>query len=89
MTMIYRDDRADHTPHLVPAGVVTADQAAEKSGYTPTYVRRLAARGTIKGSRFGYQWMIDLESLLAYKARTEAEGSAKHARRYDDAEADV
>jgi hypothetical protein len=33
--------------------------------------------------------MIDLESLLAYKARTEAEGSAKHARRYDDAEADV
>ena len=55
MTMIYRDDRADHTPHLVPSGVVTADQAAEKSGYTPTYVRRLAARGTIKGARFGYQ----------------------------------
>jgi hypothetical protein len=74
----YQETKANMPFQLIPKGIVTAEVAAERSGFTPTYVRRLAARGIIIGTKHGNQWLIDIDSLLAYKDRMRAIGTQKH-----------
>ena len=45
---------------------VTAEQAADISGYDEDYVRSLARQGKIQGQKFGKQWMISRNSLETY-----------------------
>lgn len=83
--LAYSTEKECSAPTMIPMGIVTVSRAAEISGYTPSYVSRLARKGRVRGEQVGNQWMIDLQSLLDYKSQVDAEGPAKHARRYDDA----
>ena len=59
------------------ADYVTADEAAEISGYDVQHVRRLMRAHKIKGRKAGLVWLIERESLHAYLAKVEALGSKK------------
>jgi excisionase family DNA binding protein len=51
-----------------PATVeLTAPEAAELLACSPEYVRRLARAGRLVGRRAGRAWLIDRESLNAYR----------------------
>ncbi len=43
-----------------------AKEAAEISGYSLEHVRRLARAGRIESQKWGRDWIISRESLLAY-----------------------
>jgi hypothetical protein len=45
---------------------VSIARAVRYSGYAEQYLRRLARAGKIRALKFGFFWMIDLESLQAY-----------------------
>ena len=45
---------------------ITTKQATEVTGYTPEHIRRLASQGKVKAQRWGRDWQIDRDSLLAY-----------------------
>jgi excisionase family DNA binding protein len=64
---------------------ITTAQAAKETGYTVSYIRRLARQGRIKAQRTGSErrgeWYIDLASLRAFKAEMDAAGTSKHGRR--------
>lgn len=59
-------------------GWVTTRQAAELSGYTIVYVRRLVKKGRVEATKTGRDWLINRASLLAYKARMDTLGPQKH-----------
>ena len=59
------------------ADYITADEAAEISGYDVQHVRRLMRAQKIKGRKAGLVWLIERESLHAYLAKVEALGSKK------------
>jgi excisionase family DNA binding protein len=59
-------------------GWVTIAEAAALSGYSPAYVRQLANRGRIDGHKVGRDWLIERESLEAYRQQMEALGPGKH-----------
>jgi len=68
-------------------GWITTRQAAELSGYTVVYVRRLIKRRRIEAVKAGRDWLIWMPDLLAYKARMDALGSQKHNPWRDDLDA--
>ncbi|MGI5182233.1 helix-turn-helix domain-containing protein [Dactylosporangium sp. CA-152071] len=51
------------------AGRVAAAQAAGLLGCTESYVRRLCRAGRLAGERVGPVWLVDTESLDAYRYR--------------------
>jgi len=59
------------------ADFVTADEAAEISGYHVNYIRRLMRAQKIKGRKAGLVWLIERESLHAYLERIQALGAQK------------
>jgi len=59
-------------------GWVTTRQAAELSGYTVVYIRRLIKRGRVEAIKTGRDWLINHSSLLSYKARMDTLGPQKH-----------
>jgi excisionase family DNA binding protein len=50
---------------------ITTQQAAELSGYHPTYLRDLIRAGIIKARKFGPTWQIDRAAFLAYVSKAE------------------
>jgi excisionase family DNA binding protein len=48
---------------------ITVQEAAEKSGYSEQYLRRLIRKGEIKARKFGTIWQVDRSSLTAYLKR--------------------
>ena len=44
----------------------TTTQAASETGYNIEQIRRLARSGKISTKKWGREWMVDLNSLLAY-----------------------
>jgi excisionase family DNA binding protein len=56
---------------------ITTQQAAEVTGYTADYVRKLAISGKVKGRRWGRDWQIDRRSLLAYVKAAEKLGAKR------------
>lgn len=63
-------------------GWITTRAAAELSGYTVVYIRRLIRRGQIEATRAGRDWLVNRSSLLAYRARMEALGTRKYIPRW-------
>jgi excisionase family DNA binding protein len=57
---------------------LTTKQAKELTGYTMVYLRRLANRRQVEARKVGRDWLINLESLLAYKAQMDALGPQRH-----------
>lgn len=63
----------------IAEGWIATREAAELTGYHIKYIRHLARQGDrIEARKVGRDWLINLESLLAYKARMDALGNAKH-----------
>ena len=61
-----------------PTEWVTTIEAAELTGYHAVHIRRLVKDGYVRGRKFGRDWMLDKESVLAYAQKMEALGTAKH-----------
>jgi excisionase family DNA binding protein len=62
---------ASFLPRASVAGIVlemhlSVKAAAETSGYTEQYVRRLLRAGRLEGTRVGQVWLIKLASLEAH-----------------------
>jgi excisionase family DNA binding protein len=62
----------------VVEGWITTEQAETLTGYNQAYARRLASEGIIKARKVGRDWLINQESLLAYKAQMDALGPQRH-----------
>jgi excisionase family DNA binding protein len=62
----------------IAKGWLGTGEAAAVTGYVPAYLRRLAGQGRIEARKVGRDWLIDLESLLAYKAQMETLGEQRH-----------
>lgn len=60
------------------ADYITADEAAEISGYDVQHVRRLMRGQKIKGRKAGLVWLIERDSLQEYLAKVEALGTKKY-----------
>ena len=61
-----------------PTEWITTKEAAELTGYFVTHVRHLIRKGHIKGQKFGRDWMVDRDSVLAYAKEMEQLGEAKY-----------
>ena len=59
------------------ADYVTADEAAEIAGYHVNYIRRLMRAHKITGRKAGLVWLIERDSLQAYRERIQALGAQK------------
>ena len=56
---------------------ITTKEAAELSGYTADYVRKLAIAGKVKGQRWGRDWQIERRSILNYIKTAEEFGERR------------
>lgn len=56
---------------------LTVNEAAKLSGYNADHLRELIRDGKIKARKFSIVWMVDRESLLAYKVKAEAKGEKR------------
>jgi excisionase family DNA binding protein len=59
-------------------GWITTMEAANLTGYTIVYIRRLARIRRVEAVKTGRDWLILRSSLLAYKARMDVLGPQKH-----------
>ena len=62
----------------VAEGWITTDEAEAMAGYAQAYLRRLASQGRIEARKVGRDWLVNEESLLAYKAQMDALGDQRH-----------
>jgi excisionase family DNA binding protein len=46
--------------------IISVKAAAEYSGYSPQYLRRLLRLGKLDGLKLGQLWLIEMVSLEAY-----------------------
>lgn len=60
---------------------ITTAEACQISGYSLQYLRRLLRDGTIQGRKWGREWMVGRDSLLAYMGREVRPGPARGRRR--------
>lgn len=56
---------------------VSVEEAAELTGYSQQYIRRLLRLDRIKAVKKGYMWWIDLDSLQEYKRQMDVLGKDK------------
>ncbi len=56
---------------------ITTKEATQLSGYTLVHIRRLVSAGKVKGQRWGRDWQVDRQSLLAYVKRAEQLGEKR------------
>jgi hypothetical protein len=68
----------------ITEGWVTTGEGEALTGYSRAYMRQLARRGVVKARKVGRDWLIDQESLLAYKAQMDRLGHQKHNPWRDD-----
>jgi excisionase family DNA binding protein len=66
------------TTEPITQGWITTTEAAMITGYNAAYVRYLANQGLIEARKVGRDWLINQESLLAYKAQMDALGPQRH-----------
>ena len=60
---------------------LTVNEAVKLSGYNADHLRELIREGKIKARKFSIVWMVDYESLLAYKAKAQASGEKRGPKR--------
>ena len=59
---------------------ISIEAASQMSGYSGRHLRRLAKRGAVKARQIGKVfWLLDVDSLLAYKNEMDALGADRHA----------
>ena len=61
-----------------PTEWITTAEAAELTGYSPHYVRRLMRNDRVMAKKWGNSWMINKRSLLSYKQRMNELGRARY-----------
>lgn len=69
-----------------PIQWITTQEAAELTGYSAEYIRRLLRLGRLERKKWGNQWMVSREALLEYKAQMEDLGNARFSPWRDDLE---
>ena len=57
---------------IVLNNLISVKTAAECSGYSLQYVRRLLRTGKLAGLKLGQVWLIQMESFEAYLANAES-----------------
>jgi excisionase family DNA binding protein len=62
----------------ISEGWITTDQAETLTGYASAYLRRLANQGRVEARKVGRDWLINQESLLAYKREMDTLGPQRH-----------
>jgi hypothetical protein len=62
---------------MADAEYVIVRIAAEQTGYTPNYIRRLIRAGLVPSRNIGV-WLVHLPSLRQYKAHMNAQGTKKY-----------
>jgi excisionase family DNA binding protein len=72
LTMVYERVIIDGVEY------VSVDEASEKTGYAPAYIRRLLRQGKINAAKKGTMWWVELESLEAYKREMDLLGNEKY-----------
>lgn len=65
-------------------GWMTTREAADLTGYNVKYLRNLVRRGRVEAHKVGRDWLVNRESLLAYKSRMDRLGPQKHNPWRDD-----
>jgi len=68
--------RTDH-PGVILEGCVTAEAAADLTGYNIQHIRRLACDGKLDAIHVGRSWLIKIRSLEAYLSEVVAEGDGR------------
>lgn len=59
-------------------GWLSTKEAAELTGYSEAYIRRLARRARLEARKVATDWLINRKSLLAYKQSMDRLGPQKH-----------
>lgn len=59
-------------------GWVNTTEAAELTGYSQAYMRQLIQKEQIEAVKVSRDWLINRESLLAYKHQMDVLGPEKH-----------
>jgi excisionase family DNA binding protein len=59
-------------------GWISISEAETATGYARAYLRRLATQGRVRACKIGRDWLINHESLLAYKERMDTLGTDRH-----------
>ena len=57
---------------------LSTEDAASLTGYHIKYLRELVRKGRIMARKVSRDWLVNRESLLAYKAKMDSLGTAKH-----------
>lgn len=57
---------------------LTTEQAAELTGYSQSYMRKLALGDKVTALKAGRDWLLNRAALLEFTRKMEALGSAKH-----------
>ena len=58
--------------HLSINSCISVQAAAEYSGYSLQYIRRLLRMEKLAGLKLGQQWLIEIESFETYLANAES-----------------
>jgi len=61
-----------------PTEWITTKEAAELTGYSVDYLRRIMRKGRVEARKWVNTWMINKASLLAYKREMDCLGRSKH-----------
>lgn len=56
---------------------VSVEEAAEITGYSEQYIRRLLRQGKVEATKKGYMWWVSLASLKEYKRQMDILGRDK------------
>jgi excisionase family DNA binding protein len=67
---------ANVTPTKRMTSYITTKEAAQLAGVTDGYIRLLLGRGTLKGKRFGRDWLVSRKSVEQF-AQTERKPGPK------------
>jgi excisionase family DNA binding protein len=56
---------------------ITTNDAAQLTGYQPAHIRLLIRNQEIEGQKWGRDWMVSKESLLAYIDKQQSQGKKR------------
>ena len=69
------------SPEIVLEKHISVKAAAEFSGYSIQYLRRLLRAGQLEGIKIGQVWLIKLASLETYARNGQTVGDRRHGPR--------
>ena len=61
-----------------PTEWITTAEAAELTGYSVQYLRRIIRQGRVRARKWVNAWMVDRKALLDYKREMDSLGPEKH-----------